>query len=92
MLKKIGGFISTTRTRFMIACVAVVSSVMVMPAIAAATETEGEKKAGEKITEAAGHVSSAGENYILLVLTALVGLIALVIILPKAVGFIRRFI
>jgi len=69
-----------------------VASAAVLPAIASATETEAEKHAGEKITEATTKVATSGETYILLVLTGLVGLIALVIILPKAISFIKRFI
>ena len=81
-------------TRFKVAVVTslIMASAAVVPAIAAATETEAEKKAGEKITEATSKVAASGETYILLVLTGLVGLIALVIILPKAIAFIKRFI
>lgn len=53
-----------------------------------ATESEATKKVGE----AAGKVSTEGEGMMLSVLTAVVGLIALVIIVPKAIGFIRKFI
>jgi hypothetical protein len=68
------------------------ASAAVVPAIAAATESEAEKKAGEKITETVTKVGLSGEDYILLVLAGLAGLIALVIILPKAISFIKRFI
>jgi len=80
--------VQTTRYQFLAVCVFVVASLGVLPALAGATETEGEKKVGE----VASKVGEEGVTIILAVLTALVALIALVIILPKAIGFIRRFI
>lgn len=64
----------------------VVSAFVAAPALA--TETEGAKKVKEVTTT----VSTEGVEIILAVLGGLVALIALAIILPKAVGFIRRFI
>jgi hypothetical protein len=59
-----------------------------LPSSALAVETEGETK----VHEVASQVGSEGITIVLAVLGALVGLIALVIILPKAVKFIKRFI
>jgi hypothetical protein len=66
--------------------VLVVSAFVVAPALA--TESEGSKKVKEVTTS----VSTEGVEIILAVLGGLVALIALSIILPKAIGFIRRFI
>jgi hypothetical protein len=76
------------RTRLVLAAMTAVIVSAMTPVLALATETEAEKKVGE----AAGKVGTSGEGLILIVLTSLVGLIALYIILPKAIGFIRRFI
>lgn len=51
-----------------------------------------ESATAEKIKAVATTVSSEGVEIILAVLTALAALIAAVIIIPKAIGFIRRFI
>jgi hypothetical protein len=59
-----------------------------LPALAGAVETpteEGVKKAGES-------VSSEGVTIIIALLSAMVALIVAVIVIPKAIGFIRRFI
>lgn len=66
--------------------VLVVSAFVVAPALA--VESEGSKKVKEVTT----NVSTEGVEIILAVLGGLVALIALSIILPKAIGFIRRFI
>ena len=63
-----------------------ISAFVAAPALA--TESEGSKKVKEVTTS----VSSEGVEIILAVLGGLVALIALSIILPKAIGFIRRFI
>ena len=55
---------------------------------ALAIESEGAKKVKEVTTS----VSGEGVEIIIAVLGGLVALIALSIILPKAIGFIRRFI
>ena len=57
-----------------------------MPALASASETE------EKLKSLSESISTEGVKLILIVLTALVALIAAVIIIPKAIGFIRRFV
>ncbi len=59
-----------------------------MPALASATPTETETK----LEELSSKISTEGVKLILIVLTALVALIAAVIIIPKAIGFIRRFV
>jgi hypothetical protein len=69
-------------------CALVFSALLVGPAGALATESAGETK----VKEVATQVSSEGVSIILAILGALVTLIALVIILPKAVKFIKRFI
>lgn len=70
------------------ALVASVVTSVVVAAPALAEESAGAKSVKEVTTK----VSSEGSEIILAVLAGLVTLIALVIVLPKAVGFIRRFI
>lgn len=82
-LRRLAGVPASVRIMVLAACTAVVVAV---PALA--TETEGAKKVKEVTTS----VSSEGVEIILAVLGGLVALIALSIILPKAVGFIRRFV
>jgi hypothetical protein len=78
---------SKARTAVFAVCLAVVVSVAVAsPALA--TPSEG----AEKVKEVTTKVSSEGIEIILAVLGGLVALIALTIVLPKAIGFIRRFI
>jgi hypothetical protein len=62
--------------------------VVTMPAIAAAEA--GETK--EKVKEVATKVGSEGVEIVLAILTALIALLVAVIIIPKAVGLIKRFI
>jgi energy-converting hydrogenase Eha subunit E len=59
-----------------------------LPAVASATESASETK----IKEVATQVGTEGVSIVLLILGALVGLIALVIIVPKGVKMIKRFI
>jgi uncharacterized membrane protein YjjB (DUF3815 family) len=59
-----------------------------VPSAALATETETEKG----VHEIATNVSTEGVQIILAVLAALVALIVAVIVIPKAIGFIRRFV
>jgi hypothetical protein len=66
----------------------VTMAALVVPAVSLATESEAEKKVKEVTTQ----VSSEGVNIIIAVLAGLVALIALSIVLPKAIGFIRRFV
>lgn len=62
--------------------------VVTMPAIASAEA--GETK--EKVKEVATKVGSEGVEIVLAILTALIALLVAVIIIPKAVGLIKRFI
>lgn len=77
---------SVTRAR--VFCTVLALAVFVPAASALAVESEGAKKVKEVTTS----VSSEGTEIILAVLGGLVALIALTIVLPKAIGFIRRFI
>lgn len=61
---------------------------LVVSAPALATPSEG----AEKVKEVTTKVSAEGVEIILAVLGGLIALIALTIVLPKAIGFIRRFI
>lgn len=61
---------------------------LIVPGTALATESAGAKAVKEVTTS----VSTEGVEIIVAVLTGLVALIALAIVLPKAIGFIRRFI
>jgi ABC-type multidrug transport system fused ATPase/permease subunit len=85
---------SSMQRRYLALCVAVASAVggfvtmLVAAPGASATESAGAKA----VKEATTTVSSEGVEIIVAVLTGLVALIALAIILPKAIGFIRRFI
>jgi len=56
------------------------------PALAGATETE------TKVKEVAEKVGTEGVSIVLLILTALVGLLVAIIIIPKAIALIRRFV
>jgi hypothetical protein len=78
--------VTLSRTAKMGVIALVISAFVAAPALA--TESEGSKKVKEVTTT----VSSEGVEIILAVLGGLVALIALAIILPKAIGFIRRFI
>lgn len=81
--------LSKMRTRYTAVCIAVVAVAMsAFPALASATESE----AATKVKGVATEVSTEGTTIILAVLGALAALIALVIVLPKAIGFIRRFV
>lgn len=83
------GIMTSIKARWAALCVTVsFVTLAALPGGALAVESEGTKKIGEVTTK----VSSEGTEIILAVLGGLVALIALVIVLPKAVGFIRRFI
>lgn len=81
-------FLSSARARISVAVLSLFVAAVATTGSALAIESEGTKKIGEVTTK----VSSEGTEIILAVLGGLVALIALVIVLPKAVGFIRRFI
>jgi hypothetical protein len=77
------------RAKYLGVCVLVASAfVAAVPAAALATESAGE----EKVKAVATQVGSEGVTIILVILGALAALIAMVIILPKAVKMIKRFI
>jgi hypothetical protein len=83
-------FLTASRNRVagVLAAVAAFATLLIVPAAGLAVESEGAKDVKTITTQ----VSSEGTEIILAVLAGLVTLIALVIVLPKAVGFIRRFI
>jgi hypothetical protein len=58
------------------------------PVSALATETETEKG----VHEIASKVSEEGVTIVLAILSALVALLVAIIVIPKAIGLIRRFI
>lgn len=62
--------------------------VALTPASSLAVESETTKKVGE----VAGKVGTEGVEIVLVILTALVALIVAIIIIPKAIGLIKRFI
>jgi len=75
--------------KYLAFCTAVMAVILaVLPMAALATETETEKGVKEITTS----VSTEGVAIILAVLTGLVALIVAVIVIPKAIGFIRRFV
>jgi hypothetical protein len=89
MVARIVSYLTRARAVYLAVCVACMGAVFAaVPMAALAVESEGEKEV-KKVTE---QVSSEGIVIILAVLAGLVGLIAMAIILPKAVGFIKRFI
>jgi hypothetical protein len=83
-------FLVSVRTRYvaLVAFVAAFLTLAVSPLAALAVETETEKKIGTVTTQ----VSSEGVSIVLAVLAGLAALIAAIIIIPKAIGMIRRFI
>ena len=81
-------FLSTLRGRFIAGYLALVAMFVVGPAASLATEGA----TSTKVKEIATTVGTEGVEIILAVLTALVTLIVAVIIIPKAIGFIRRFV
>lgn len=70
----------------------VVASVTALALAGASSALATESATAEKVKTIASTVSSEGVEIILAVLAALAALIAAVIIIPKAIGFIRRFI
>lgn len=63
-------------------------TMLMLPALSLATETDTEKG----VKEVAEGVGTEGVAIILAILTALVALLVAVIIIPKAVALIRRFV
>lgn len=89
MVKYVSKALQSSRARLFTLCCVVGCVVLgAVPTLALATESEGAKAVKEATTK----VSEEGQTIIIAVLTGLVALIALAIILPKAIGFIRRFI
>lgn len=89
MVKLIVRTLSGMNKRYTMVCAAAFAAlVAVFPAAALATESATE----EKLKAVTTQVSSEGVSIILAVLTGLVALIAAIIIIPKAIGFIRRFV
>ena len=62
--------------------------IVAFPVAALATESETEKKIGTVTTQ----VSTEGVSIVIAVLGGLAALIAAIIIIPKAIGMIKRFI
>ena len=82
---------AVTKTRLVVASVATVVAaalVAVLPVAALATESETEKKLHEVTTQ----VGTEGVAIVLAILGGLVALIAAIIIIPKGIGMIKRFI
>lgn len=65
-----------------------VATVMLLPGAALATESATE----EKLKTVTTQVSSEGVSIVLAILAGLVALIAAIIIIPKGIAMIRRFI
>ena len=79
--------LTSVRNRVLVAVAFCTASVLVyLPAVAGATETK------TKVTEVATKVGDEGVEIVLAILAALVGLLVAIIIIPKAIGLIKRFI
>ena len=78
--------VTRARAAWFVLCFSIMA--LFVPTAAMATETETEKKVGEIATS----VSSEGVVIVLAILSALVTLLVAIIIIPKAIGLIRRFI
>jgi F0F1-type ATP synthase membrane subunit c/vacuolar-type H+-ATPase subunit K len=79
--------LTSLRTKVALFFAALAAAVVVSgPALAVETKTE------EGVKTVATQVSSEGVNIILAILAALVGLLVAIIVIPKAIGLIRRFI
>lgn len=74
------------RIAMFMAGVAAGGTMLVLPAVSGATETE------TKVGEVATQVGTEGTTIVLAILAALVGLLVAIIIIPKAIGLIRRFV
>jgi hypothetical protein len=70
-----------------VAFLAASATVLIAPAASLA-----ESETTKKVTTVASNVGTEGVEIVLAILTALVALIVAVIIIPKAVGLIKRFI
>lgn len=90
MVKFIVSMFKRMQSRYVAAVAFVAAALTLAGAPAASLATESET--ATKIKAVATTVASEGVEIILIVLTALVSLIVAVIIIPKAIGFIRRFV
>lgn len=89
MFKSLVNALKSARTRVYMACSVVSAALFVaLPAAAGATATPTETKVGEIATS----VGTEGVEIVLAILAALVSLLVAIIIIPKAVGLIKRFI
>ena len=79
---------SNVKLRALAVSLAVFGAIVAAPTGEMATESETTKKVGE----VAGKVGTEGVEIVLVILTALVALIVAIIIIPKAIGLIKRFI
>ncbi len=81
-----GRALSSVRFRWLTVCASLATGLMLLfPVLADATTKE-------KVETVATDVGTEGVEIVLAILTALVALIVAVIIIPKAVGLIKRFI
>ena len=83
------GLATANRKRVAFVALLTMAALMALaPVSALAVETETETK----VKEVATNVGTEGVTIVLAILAALVGLIVAIIIIPKAVALIRRFI
>lgn len=87
-MSKVLAFLSTTRGKVVVVCMSAFCALMAGPGSAMAVETATE----EKVKTVAEKVGSEGTNIVLIILAALVALLVAIIIIPKAIGLIKRFI
>jgi len=76
------------RSKWALVCASVTALSLAFVAPALAVESETTKKVGEVATK----VGTEGVEIVLVILTALVALLVAIIIIPKAIGLIKRFI
>lgn len=81
--------VSSTKARYLSVCVALTAAVLAS-APASSLATEG--ATATKVKEIATDVGTEGVEIVLGILAALVTLLVAIIIIPKAVGLIKRFI
>jgi len=81
-------YMRTLRGKVTFALLTLVVGVFAAPALAGATESETTKK----VKEVATGVGTEGVEIVLVILTALISLLVAVIIIPKAIALIKRFI
>lgn len=74
--------------RYLAVCAIVVSCVLDFASSAMATESE----AAKGVAEAAGKVNTEGVEILIKVLLAVIALVVFVIVVPKAIKFIKRLV